>query len=342
MIDDIIVFDNVLHVNDQSDDNLDLEEPTTRHMVNYGHELNLPVNKAVGSPTQMSTARRWTPDELYELEFADGCVDLAMAQAIPIYGWYKNGAAPYRAQYEMAQKYPDQVLFCGGVDPLRGGLEQALRDIEYQIGELGAKSMKFYNGHIRSAWSCDDPELAYPMYEKIGEMGVTVLQFHKGVPFGQQNVEPLRPNDLQRPARDFPDLKFLCHHFAVPYVEEAFNIASRFPNIYLVGSGLINLSIIRPRLVQNWLGAILADVGVEKLIWGSETPVHGKPTPFLRDFMNLQIPEDLQDGWGFPEITHEDRRKILGGNFARIMGIDIEARRAEFAARSKQAAAASA
>jgi hypothetical protein len=43
--------------------------------------------------------------------------------------------------------------------------------------------------------------------------------------------------------------------------------------------------------------------------------------------MQLQIPDDLRAGYGYPQITREDRRKILGGNFARIMGIDLEARR---------------
>jgi len=34
--------------------------------------------------------------------------DLAMAQTVPIFDWFKDWFAPVRAQYEMAQLYPDQ------------------------------------------------------------------------------------------------------------------------------------------------------------------------------------------------------------------------------------------
>ena len=45
--------------------------------------------------------------------------------------------------------------------------------------------------------------------------------------------------------------------------------------------------------------------------------------------MKLEIPEDLRDGYGYPQITREDKEKILGLNFARMMGIDVEAKIAE-------------
>ena len=68
------------------------------------------------------------------------------------------------------------------------------------------------NAHVDESWRCDDRELAYPLYERCLELGVTVLQFHKGIPFGLMNVEDLRPNDLQRPARDFPEIVRLQQH----------------------------------------------------------------------------------------------------------------------------------
>jgi predicted TIM-barrel fold metal-dependent hydrolase len=83
--------------------------------------------------------------------------------------------------------------------------------------------MKFYNGHVPRGWRCDDEQVAYPMYEKCREMGINVLQFHKGLPFGTGNVEEMHPADLQQPARDFPDLTFVMHHLAMPYVDEAIN-----------------------------------------------------------------------------------------------------------------------
>ena len=34
-------------------------------------------------------------------------------------------------------------------------------------------------------------------------------------------------------------------------------------------------------------------------------------------------------GYGYPQITREDKERILGRNFADLMGIDLDAKRAE-------------
>ena len=82
-------------------------------------------------------------------------------------------------------------MFCGGVDPLYRGMVDALDQLEYQVKELGASSIKFYNGHVTGSWRCDDEKVAYPLYEKCRQLGIKVLQSHKGIPFGNQKLEDL-------------------------------------------------------------------------------------------------------------------------------------------------------
>jgi predicted TIM-barrel fold metal-dependent hydrolase len=150
-----------------------------------------------------------------------------------------------------------------------------------------------------------------------------VVQFHKGIPFGDQNMETLRPNDLQKAARDFPAMKFIIHHLAYPYVDETISIAARFPNIYLALSGTVSLFMIAPMRMQHIMGRLLYEVGPGKLLWGSEAALVGSPEPYLRTFMDLSISEELQDGYGYPQITRADKEAILGQNFARLLGIDL-------------------
>ncbi len=326
MIDDIFVFDNVIHVYDMSEDNVRAEAAARQgrdSMLAIGGALRWPGFASSG----MQFDKRWTAEEMYDLVFVQAPTDMAMAQVVPIFEWFNDLFAPVRAQYEMAQRYPDRVVFCGGVDPIHRGLDDALDQITHQIQELGACSMKFYNGHVDRSWRCDDEQIAYPMYERCRELGVTTIQFHKGTPFGLQPLEALSPLDLQAPARDFPDMNFIIHHLAFPYFEEAVSLAARFPNIYLALSGSLNLAVIAPRLVQEQLGRLLAEVGVDKLLWGSEAALAGGPAPYLRAFMDLEIPLDLREGYGYPQITREDKELILGRNFAQLMGIDVDARR---------------
>lgn len=45
--------------------------------------------------------------------------------------------------------------------------------------------------------------------------------------------------------------------------------------------------------------------------------------------MDLEILLDLRSGYGYPQITRDDKRKILGENFARVMGIDLAAKKTQ-------------
>ena len=71
------------------------------------------------------------------------------------------------------------------------------------------------------------------------------------------------------------------------------------------------------------LGQLLSEVGADKLLWGSEAALMGCPQPYLNALWTLQIPGELQEEYGFPQITEEDKRKILGVNFARLMGVEV-------------------
>jgi uncharacterized protein len=332
VLDGMFVFDNAIHVYDASDENVRDERSDSR----YSRDWLTDLGGAAGWPGVEKPAaqlrRRWSIDEVYEQVFVQSPTDLAMVQVVPLFEWYRELFAPVETQHAMAAKYPQRVIFCGGVDPLNPDVKGALTDLEYQITELGARSIKFYNGHADGGWRCDDRELAYPLYEKCLELGVDIVQFHKGVPFGLQPMEYLRPVDLQRAAHDFPTMRFIIHHLALPYFEECVSVASRFPNIYLSLAGNINAYFIAPRQVQTQIGRLLMEVGPDKLLWGSDAALLGPPKPYLEAVLTMEVPEDLRSGYGFPQFTREDKEKFLGLNFAGMLGIDVEAKKRELEA----------
>jgi len=321
VIDGMFVFDCVIHVHDMSDDNLDPRRADSGHVRDLQVGMGEMLRGVHGGDLDYAT--RLSIDDMHRLVFEESPTDMAMAQVVPVFDWYPSFWAPVELQHAMAAAYPDEVLFCGGVDPSYRGLQYALEEIERQRTELGAVSFKFYNAHLSKPWSCDDERVAYPLYEKCREVGVDVVQFHKGVPFGTENLEWGKPNDLQAPCRDFPDMTFVMHHLAMPYFDETLSIASRFPNMYLALSANLAFTPIAPRQVQWQLGNLLARVGADKLLYGSEAALAGPPKPYIDAFVALEIPEDLRVGYGLPQITRDDQRKILGENFARLMGVAV-------------------
>jgi predicted TIM-barrel fold metal-dependent hydrolase len=336
MLDGIFVLDNVIHIFDMSDKNLRDDETRTRAeseefrkwLADLGAFLRWPAFNRPGE-FNYGFYEQWSIEAVFDMVFVVAPTDMAMAQVVPIYDWFNDGYAPVNTQAAMAKAYPDRVLFCGGVDPVYRGLQDAIDHLESQVKELGACSIKFYNGHVQGSWACDDEKLAYPLYEKCRDLGISVLQFHKGFPLGKSPYQAMNPLDLEQPARDFPDLNFVIHHLALPFFDEAISLAGRFPNVYLALSGNLNAYIISPRLVQEQMGRLLMEVGVDKLFYGSEAALNGSPAPYLKAFLDFEIPEDLRRGYGYPQITRDDKEKILGLNFARLMGIDVEQKRTQ-------------
>src|SRR2546423_631577 len=125
MLDGIFVFDNVIHMYDLSRGNLredrDDVEAARDHLLALGSGVNIAPDNY-----QDAGGKRWTVDELYEMVFVAAPTDMAMAQVVPIFDWFKDFFAPVHAQHELAAAYPDRILFCGGVDPNYRGLQDAL------------------------------------------------------------------------------------------------------------------------------------------------------------------------------------------------------------------------
>jgi predicted TIM-barrel fold metal-dependent hydrolase len=331
MHDGIFVFDNVVHLPDTTDGNFDGGHRWARASRQSMSSRGLGFARGEYAQLGASSPKRWSVEEAYDIVFRQSGTDMAMVQVVPLFDWFADFFAPIQLQHAFAAAHPDRVLFCGGADPTYRGLADALDQIDHQVRELGARSMKFYNGHVETPWRCDDEQLAYPMYEKCRDLGINVLQFHKGLPFGLMNLEPLSPLDLQAPARDFPDLHFIIHHLSVPYFEETVWIANRFPNIHVSLSAAMNYYLIAPRAMQEQIGRLLMFVGVDKILWGSESVAVGSPAPYIQLLMDLEIPDDLRSGYGYPQITRADKEKILGLNFAKLMGVDVAAKKRELA-----------
>ena len=321
MKDGMFVFDQVVHMYDNKPSNMGPNgDKVVKSLIGMGQVFStdtLPANDHF-------IDEELSIEEAHRILFEESDTDIAMAQTVPLFGWWKEGFSPARRQHALQAAHPDKVVFCGGVDPQFQGLDGALREMERQVHEWGAVSFKFYQAHENSlSWRVDDRQIAYPLWEKALELGITNVQFHKGVPFGTERMEHMQPTDLQQAAFDFPDLTFIIHHLGDPYIDESISLAARNPNIWLTLSAWINVYPIMPREALKRLGKALMYVGPERLLWGTEAFVWPNVQGYIDLFAELEMPEDLQDGYGFPQITREMKRLIFGENYARLLNMDV-------------------
>ena len=77
------------------------------------------------------------------------------------------------------------------------------------------------------------------------------------------------------------------------------------------------------------LGEALLYVGSDRICYGSEAFIWPHVQVYIDTLANLEMPDELQDKYGYPEITRDIKEDILGRAFANGMGIDIEVKKRE-------------
>ena len=331
MIGDAFVFDSVTHLYNMSAGNARNSggDMFNQHLFAFHGALTPPGNRVL---TDKEFLRDWDIDTVANIVFAESDTDILAAQPLPLTDFFYDGLSDWQKCAEMARRYPQRVIPWGTVNPLEG--HKALDLMEVQVKEYGVKAFKFYNVRYDFGepfpWRMDDRRVAYPVYEKARELGISLMAVHKGVPLGPQPVEGTQLWDIDQAAANFPDLNFLVFHPGLPFLDEFCWQLIRFPNIYVSIAATLNFIGNAPRWFAEVLGKLLFWGGPDKIVSGSEVPLW-HPQWALEAFWNFEMPQDLTDGYGYPQLTPEIKKKILGENLARLHGISVEAKKRELA-----------
>jgi len=233
--------------------------------------------------------------------------------------WVSNGEMA-----KVVESNPDRFMYQPNISPVKfKGVKNTIWELEYWVREKGAKIFKFYPPEDTYI---NDPDL-WPFYEKAEELGI-VLDIHTGfcwVPPGKSKYAlPILLDDV---ARDFPQLKIVAFHMGYPYCDDLNMVAMGHPNVYPCLSLLVPWALSTPGKFAHIIGEALRWVGPDKIIWGTDYAGFGAQVrAAVQGFREFQIPEDMRERYGYPEITDEDRRKIFGENLARLMGIEAKRR----------------
>ncbi|CAN5224623.1 amidohydrolase family protein [soil metagenome] len=331
MIGDAFVFDCVAHVFNFDKKNAlgAAGEQFIDHLYAF-HAALTPEGQTVLSPDDYM--RQWTREEIHRMVFDESDTDMLVAQPLPLTDLFRDGLSPWEECAELAARDPERTIFWGSVNPLEG--RRALELMERQVHEFGARAFKFYNTRYDYgsplAWRMDDPQIAFPAFEKARELGVDLIGVHKGVPLGPQPIQHTQTWDMDGAAANFPDLNFVIFHVGLPFIDEVCWQLIRFPNLYASIAATLNFIVRAPRQFAENLGKLLFWCGEDKIIYGSETPIW-HPQWALQAFWDFQIPRDLVEGYGYPQLTGQAKRKILGENLLRLHGMDVEATKARLA-----------
>ena len=215
--------------------------------------------------------------------------------------------------------YPGRMYLEANVGPvMRRGIKHANWELEYLVKEQGAKLCKVYSPE-------DDGPLndrrMWPFYEKACELGVP-LTMHTGMsyvcPQPSAHCEVKQLDDIML---DFPELKIIAYHAGWPQSEELIGLCGKHKNLYMSLSGIIGWYQRAPYRGYHAIGTALQWMPADKIVLGFDLPFDdlNRILDYIRD---LDMPDELQEKWGYPQVTEDDKAKILGLNLAKLTGIE--------------------
>ncbi len=292
--------------------------------------------------------------------FGDSDTTMAIISGVPTRDWDKNPLPP--DQMVATRKYVNdlagsqRVLSHGLLRPNLGAKE--LDEMERQVKELKIDAWKMYTGAElgEKAWFMDDEKVAYPFWEKTKKLGVKNLCVHKGLPLGAFNEKGCTPLDLEKAAKDWPDLNFIVYHSGfrgfgwlgsgtgdkvkdrktddpqeIPWISDILRILKKNPkikNIYFELGSTFNMTVGLP---------------------AQDVPAHARPDDPDGRRRSYPVGHRLHLGrqstepdrahtqaanvgraakkHGYAELTDDVKNQILGLNAAKLFGIDVKAKR---------------
>ena len=215
--------------------------------------------------------------------------------------------------------YPGRMYLEANVGPvMRRGIKHANWELEYLVKEQGAKLCKVYSPEDEGP--LNDRRM-WPFYEKACELGVP-LTMHTGMsyvcPQPSAHCEVKQLDDIML---DFPELKIIAYHAGWPQSEELIGLCGKHKNLYMSLSGIIGWYQRAPYRGYHAIGTALQWMPADKIVLGFDLPFDdlNRILDYIRD---LDMPEELQEKWGYPQVTEDDKAKILGLNLARLTGIE--------------------
>lgn len=212
-------------------------------------------------------------------------------------------------------KYPDRFIGMAAVNPRYRGVRAAVRELERAVTELGLTGLKLYP--MYDHWAVNDRDLAFPIFDRATELDIPVMVHLSTTPVSDTVLLYGWPVLLDDVARAFPDLRLLVCHAGTPWVDEALLLVARHPNVY-VDVSYLNSTLSRRQTYDFLQRALQLGAPLSRICWATDYPGFEFPETLLPKF--ALVNDVAQEGE--PPIPRTDMARMLGGNYARFVGLD--------------------
>lgn len=328
--DDVFVIDPVIHALNLDRSNIASKYGEQLYQMSYGlHAMMTPPDRLAPRSIYMTDM---APEILVRTLFEESQTSLAATHTLTLDTWFKDGFAAEWKTVEMATAFPNRVLAYVGVDPTQevsAVLESLERQVKATPNAVGVKLYPHQMNPYRHWLTTDDTVMR--LIEKARALGLKSIAIHKALPNGSVPLAPYRiGTDFEVAADAFPDMAFEIVHSGMAFIEETALAIGRFPNVYANLETTTALLWQAPGRFEAALALLMQWGGPEKIIWSTGCTVT-HPQHLLELFWAFRFSEQTMARHGVPQLDEPIRRAILGGNYARMAGIDMAGHRTKIA-----------
>ena len=295
----------------------------------------------------------------YKEIFLDSDTKVAMISGAPSdvpLDWFLTNEMKAEARAKVnkeagSRRMMSHAIFTPGQPGWMEAVDRAIVELKpdsfkgYTIGDNTNKNLSKY------PWRLDDEKMVYPFYEKMQKAGLVNICIHKGL--FPPSVEKQFPHllahsdvrDVGKAAKDWPKLNFIIYHSAyrfpgggtpadawaqfeqtgrIEWVTDLAEIPAKFgvTNVYGdLGQIFAQSTVAHPRVSAAMMGTLVKGLGADHVVWGTDAIWTGSPQWQIEALRRLEIPEDLQQKYGFKPLGPADgpvKRMILGETNAKL------------------------
>lgn len=322
MIDDGVVVDAVVHPYNLAQDN---QDPSSREQLESVYASHLMCTGDAHREYQLSREEFFADfpfEAVADSLFVESPVDLAVIHALPNLGFAKGYVTDPARAAAYRDRYPNRFRLYATVDtPVT---DKAIAQLEWQVRELGVDGLKlypaFFYGGRGEGWRLDGPDFATPLLTAASDLGIRNVAVHKALWLPPAPRDAFDVADfVEAPAR-FPELNFQIVHAGAAFLAETAALLARHPNVYATLESVFAYAVVRPDTFAKILATFIRAAGVDQLLYASGSNL-SHPAPLLAAFEGYEFPARVLEEFGIPQLTSADRRKILGGNALRTLGL---------------------
>jgi hypothetical protein len=247
-----------------------------------------------------------------------------------------------RTREQIDRAGPGRLQLHGIVVPNGGPLPEQIDGMQALAERHRVAAWKLYPvwGPGGRGYWLDGP-LGTAVLDQARKLGVKTVAVHKGITLPGMDSTFSQCRDIGPVARRYPDLTFLVYHAGVefdvgegPYdVGRALGLDSLIrslqendlrpgSNVYADLGAVWKILMRDPDQAAHLLGKLLLHLGEDRVLWGTDSIWFGSPQDQIEAFRAFEITPQLRERHGYPALTREVKRKILGLNAARVYGVN--------------------